>query len=97
MSTATHEHAHARAGHVSACKRARVYTHARTYARMHARTYAVPHGRAIWSRAHESGFGEVDVSHATNGDGPLCSSSSLGMEMDGWRERYQRSLDVAAF
>ena len=37
------------------------------------------------------------MSHAATAFGPPWNASSFGMSMDGWRERYQRSLLVAAF
>ena len=41
--------------------------------------------------------GSAAVSQASTALGPPWKASSFGMSMAGWRERYQRSLDVAAF
>ena len=49
------------------------------------------------SRYDESLVGSLAVSQASTAFGPPWNASSFGMSIDGWRERYQRSLDVAAF
>ena len=45
----------------------------------------------------DSRVGSARMSHATTACGPPWKASSFGMSIEGCRDKYHRSFDVAAF
>ena len=56
-----------------------------------------PHTSSKFSSHASSSVGSAAVSHAFTAVGPWWNFSSFGMRTCGWRLRYHRSFDVAAF